>query len=287
MVVDRGPITLAGSLWRTPEPPRSIVVMHPGSGPSDRHNDVYFPPIRAALLAHGHAVASFDKRGVGGSGGDWATSSIAEQAGDLIACAHTVATMVDHVPIGVFGHSQGGWVVYEALSHDTDIRFGIANSGPAVSPVEQERFSLRSRLPDDVRPDDADAAFDRFIAFAAADVPLAEVQAAVADDPASEPLRIFVTDEVIWANVRTVFGYEPADAFEGVTVPLLALFGGADDIVPVAASEAVLRERVPDDLLEVVVFDGADHRIQRSGRLAVGYLDRLTAWIDAQLDDRV
>jgi hypothetical protein len=41
--------------------------MHPGSGPSDRDNDVLFPPIRDALLAAGIAVCSFDKRGAGES----------------------------------------------------------------------------------------------------------------------------------------------------------------------------------------------------------------------------
>jgi hypothetical protein len=32
--------------------------MHPGSGPSDRHNDVFFPPIREHLLGAGIAVSS-------------------------------------------------------------------------------------------------------------------------------------------------------------------------------------------------------------------------------------
>ena len=45
--------------------------MHPGSGPSDRDNDVLFPPIREHLLGAGIAVCSFDKRGVGGSAGSW------------------------------------------------------------------------------------------------------------------------------------------------------------------------------------------------------------------------
>lgn len=283
VVVDRGPITLAGTLWRPTGDLRSVIVMHPGSGPSDRHNDVYFPPIRSALLAHGHAVASFDKRGVGESEGEWATSTIEEQAGDLIAGAHTVATMVDHLPIGVFGHSQGGWVVYEALSHDTDIRFGIANSGPGMGAVEQERFALRARIPDGVDPGAAEAAFDRLVALARSGAPLADAQALVADDPAAGPIDIFTTDETVWSNVRTVLDYDPADALGRIDVPLLALFGAADDIVPVAASEDILRASVRPDLLEVLVFDGTDHRIQRNGRLAVGYLDRLTAWVDARL----
>ena len=66
-----GEVTLGGSLW-TPDDgaPKALVVMSPGSGPSDRDNDVFFPPIRRVLLDAGFAVASFDKRGVGDSTGD-------------------------------------------------------------------------------------------------------------------------------------------------------------------------------------------------------------------------
>lgn len=59
--------------------------MHPGSGPSDRENDVFFPPIREHLLRAGIAVCSFDKRGVGASAGSWLDAGIAEQADDLLA----------------------------------------------------------------------------------------------------------------------------------------------------------------------------------------------------------
>ena len=83
-------------------------------GPSDRDNDVYFPAIRAGLLDHGIAVASFDKRGVGESVGDWRDTGPAEQAADVaaqLACLR--AEGVDPARLGLFGHSQGGWVVLE------------------------------------------------------------------------------------------------------------------------------------------------------------------------------
>jgi hypothetical protein len=40
------------------------VVMVGGSGPSDRNNDTYFPPVRRHLVQAGIAVLSYDKRGV-------------------------------------------------------------------------------------------------------------------------------------------------------------------------------------------------------------------------------
>jgi uncharacterized protein len=85
LTVRNGEVTLAGSLWLPESRPVATVLMHPGSGPSNRDNDVYFPPIRAHLLERGCAVCSFDKRGVGESTGRWLEAGIVEQAEDLRA----------------------------------------------------------------------------------------------------------------------------------------------------------------------------------------------------------
>ena len=116
--------------------------MHPGSGPSDRDNDTYFPVIRDQLLAAGIAVASFDKRGVGGSTGDWQDAGIAEQADDVAAVVAHLAASGATSPIGLFGHSQGGWVVVEVARRTTPAAFVITNSGPGVPPAVQDRFAL-------------------------------------------------------------------------------------------------------------------------------------------------
>lgn len=143
LVARSGPVTLAGSLWRPAGTPWAAVVMHPGSGPSDRHNDLLFGEVRPLFLAAGLAVASFDKRGVGGSDGDWREAGIVEQADDLLACLAALRAAVPDIPVGVYGHSQGGWVAIEVAGRDgTGVSFVVNSSGPGVSPVEQERFAL-------------------------------------------------------------------------------------------------------------------------------------------------
>ena len=107
-----GALLLAGTLHLPDVEPRATVLMVPGSGPSDRDNDVYFPAIRAGLLERGVA-ASFDKRGVGASTGDWRDTDAAQQAADVgaqLTCLRQ-ADGVDPARLGLFGHSQGGWVV--------------------------------------------------------------------------------------------------------------------------------------------------------------------------------
>jgi pimeloyl-ACP methyl ester carboxylesterase len=112
-----------------------LLVMCPGSGAADRHNGSYFVPIREHLLARGCAICSFDKRGVGTSSGHWQDADIVEQADDVLAVVAAASTELPATtPIGLFGHSQGGWVVVEAASRVTSFNFIITNSGPGVSP---------------------------------------------------------------------------------------------------------------------------------------------------------
>jgi uncharacterized protein len=148
-----GDVTLAGSLWLPAGEPTAVVLMHPGSGPSDRDNDVFFPPIRRHLLDAGFAVSSFDKRGVGESTGRWEEAAIEEQADDALACLRALRQHVPAVPVGLFGHSQGGWVVVEAASRSRDVAFVVASSGPGVSPGEQERYATRAYMRDAGIPD--------------------------------------------------------------------------------------------------------------------------------------
>ena len=53
-----GELLLAGTLHLPEGEPRATVLMVPGSGPSDRDNNVYFPAVRAGLLERGFAAAS-------------------------------------------------------------------------------------------------------------------------------------------------------------------------------------------------------------------------------------
>ncbi len=63
-------------------------------------------------------------------------------------------------------------------------------------------------------------------------------------------------------------------------VPLLALFGGADTVVPVDPSVERFRASRPDELLTLRVLPGGDHRIQTAGEAFVaGYLAAIVDFI--------
>ena len=284
-----GDVTLAGTLWRPAGEAAATVLMHPGSGPSDRDNDVFFPPIRDHLLAAGIAVSSFDKRGVGGSTGRWQEAAIAEQASDAICCLELLQAEVGG-RIGLFGHSQGGWVVVEAASQLPEAAFVISNSGPGVTPEQQERYATRLYMEragiSDEELDEVRRYYDDIVAMLRAGTSLEDARRRV--DEAGFPqafatlaLPVLPDDEAEWRLLAALIDYDPRPALERIRAPVLAVFGADDPLTPVEASVAVFREAVRPDLLRVEIFAGAGHRLQIDDppRLADGYLELLTAFI--------
>jgi pimeloyl-ACP methyl ester carboxylesterase len=268
----------------------AVVLMHPGSGPSDRNNDTYFPPIREHLVDRGVAVASFDKRGVGESTGRWEDAGIVEQAADARAALSAVIAVVgDAVPAGLFGHSQGGWVVVEAARADARVRFVVANAGPGVSPAEQERYSMESELG---RFDEAERAalrahFDLWLElvragepWSAAEPRLQASERALGHD--AETVMFVPRNEEEWTFVQGMIDYDPVPALRALQVPVLGLFGADDPIVPVEASVAAFRAAVAAERLTIAALPGGNHRVQHGDppRFVDGYFETLPAFVE-------
>ena len=282
---DSGGVRLAGTLWRPEGDAVAGVLMHPGSGPSDRDNDVLFPPIREHLLEAGIAVCSFDKRGVGGSAGSWLDAGITEQADDLLAGLAVFEANSPHGrPLGLFGHSQGGWVVVEAAARGFPIAFVITNSGPGVSPARQERYSLANKLAGGGEAE-ALATYDAVVAVMRECPTLAQglVQLDASDVPYRDlpGLEFMFEDEAIWRLCAEIFDYDPAPALSRIMAPVLALFGAADKVTPPGESAAAFHAAVRPELLQVEVFPEGDHRLHHGEppRFVDGYLDRIASFV--------
>lgn len=275
---------LAGTLWIPTRAPLALVAMQPGSGPSDRDNDVLFPPIRSALVDVGVAVCSFDKRGVGGSSGSWFEAGIGAQAKDLLAGSRAAKALLGELPTGLFGHSQGGWVVLEAATSQSP-DFVITNSGPAVSPREQETYStLRSlkRLGwDDAVVREAMAEFAQTMDLL--ELPFeagwAQVEKLAQLPTLLEADAFIPSDPALWAFASKIIDYDPRPALRGLDVPFLSLYGADDNVVPVQGSAQIVRSLVRPELLDLRVLPGGDHRIQIGDEFVHGYLEAIVEFV--------
>ncbi|MEU9840479.1 alpha/beta hydrolase [Actinomadura sp. NPDC048032] len=287
-------VTLVGLLGVPGGEAVAGVVLVGGSGPSDRDNDGYFRPIRRYLLEAGVAVLSYDKRGVGRSSGRWCAATMDDLASDALAALGFLRAQpeVRDEAAGLFGHSEGGWVALRAAARGAP-SWVVTNSCPGVTPAEQERYALTtaarasgSRHERDV--DSVVAFYDRLVEAGRRGAGFAEATRIVAE--AGHPaLAAFWSDVDAdgWEFLKRKQDHDPLPDALRLRCPHLAIFGGADEVVPVAASVRLFSEAACDAdrdhraSLTVQMFPGADHRVRRDGVLAPGYLPTLAKWIHA------
>ena len=292
-------ITLAGSLAVPGRGAAAGVVMVGGSGPSDRHNDIYFSPIRRHLVDAGFAVLSYDKRGVGASSGDWRAATMADLATDAAAALEFLVARTELPPnaVGLFGHSEGGWVVLRAAAGRDDVPWVVTNSCPGTTPAVQERHALANALRRASTPTKdiaaALAVYDDLVEAGRRDSDFAEAARLV--DTAGIPFAGYWSDvdESLWEFLKRKQDHDPVPDALRLRCPHLAIFGGADELVPVADSIRLLGttachlDRHHLATLTVELFPGADHRLQVAGELVPGYLATLTRWIRGVCDETV
>lgn len=141
-------VTLAGTVFKPKYAHAAVVIVH-GSGQEKRMVNM------ASLLAsNGIAVLTYDKRGVGESGGVYAgpevgTNNIDSLNLNLLALDASAASnaLAAHIPthrgsLGLMGFSQAGWVIPIAAKINHNVRFMVIFSGPVVTTLEQLRFQF-------------------------------------------------------------------------------------------------------------------------------------------------
>jgi dienelactone hydrolase len=260
-----GGIRLAGTLIA---PARSgkhpaVILVH-GSGAQNR--DAILPFARF-LIPRGMAVLGYDKRGVGGSSGDWNTASFDDLAADVVAAFEYLKTRpdIDAQQIGMLGWSQAGWVMPIAAVRASSMAFLISVSGAAVPASETALDHARNEMATNTPPKVAAQilelmklqyeyartgdGWDRY-----ADAR----QALVARMPGPPPDNFPATPNgAYWDFIRPLSRYDPGPTLRQLQVPTLAIFGELDNNILAeknrAAWEAALTAgRHPDYTLRIM-----------------------------------
>jgi hypothetical protein len=292
---DHGDTGLAGTLHLpNGKAPYPAIIMLQGSGPADRDSGGYFPPIRNQFLESGLAVLSWDKPGIGESTGHWTNMTLFDRADEALTAVAWLRRQegIDPTRVGIWGHSQGGWVGPLTASQTTDLAFLIVNSGPAIDPLAQDLWGVEHTL----RDEDADQnAIDSALKFmselhsaAIRGDAFAQVQQSLLTrakgQPGFEYFGDFGPEQWNFLVINAQRLYDPIPPLEKISCPTLAIFGERDPLVPVEFSaETFERSRASDPNRDITVrvFPEADHRIKvgEAREFAPGYLDAMTSWI--------
>ncbi len=295
-------VRLAGTLVfpNTDTPTPALIVLHSASGAS-RDYHVY-DHLRQLLPRLGIAVLVFDRRGHGGSSGDFQTASFDDLASDALAALDLLAALphIDERRIGLWGVSQGGWIATRAASKSKRVAFVISVSGPGVSPAEQMIYSAETSLRIEGYSEDvvqrAATLRRRVDEYYRGNADRLSVQHDIddaRDAPWFEhvylPNRGHLPGDVASSKWFQEMDYDPLSSLTDITVPMLFLFGALDRWVPVTTSiKKIETATASKPSVNILSIGGADHYLtlpdsleedSRNQRLSPEYLRVLREWL--------
>lgn len=139
-------VSLAGTIYKPEYSHAAVIIIH-GSDQVPRMTKF------AKLLAkNGISVLTYDKRGVGESGGVYAgpevgtnnidTMNLSLLAKDANAAVNELQKHIKNIPIGLIGASQAGWIMPIAANNNSTIDFMVLFSSPLITTLEQLRFQF-------------------------------------------------------------------------------------------------------------------------------------------------
>jgi pimeloyl-ACP methyl ester carboxylesterase len=260
---------------------KAIVVWVTGSDDDPETDDAYWQYV---LPLHGIGVFVYDKRGTGQSQGSL-SADFYVRAADTAAAVQDVRTLEPAVTrIGVFGGSQGGWVV-PLTATKTDVAFVIVGYGLAEGVTAQDSEEVEEEVRaagygdvDMKKVREITEATTRIVASGWHDgwpefVALKEKYAGEpwikAIDAENGYTGLLLRTSYPTPIVRLMgplldkhvsFGYDPRPVIATIAPPQLWLLGGLDHTTPNAKTIGILKTiQSQKRALDIVVYKDADH----------------------------
>jgi len=295
-----GDVTLSGALITPPDRgPHSVIVFLHGSGPLNRYS---FGPFPDFFLSQGFAVLVYDKRGTGGSKGDFEKATFKDLAADGQAALNFLKERrgINARRIGLCGSSQGGFLAALVASGNRDVAFVINLYGMYVPAWQQELYRANAEMRESNLPENERAAALDFMKLefdvgrtGAGWHKLAAESKLAQDKKWFESVPHFSNLEELQYLWRTVYSYDPARALEKVSCPVMALFGALDNSTPVPETIANMQRalgRAGNRKFTYRVFPKGDHgllesesgsnnEIPRLKRFVPGLFEKIASWL--------
>jgi hypothetical protein len=248
-------ITLAGTLTLPREGgPFPVVLLICGSGYNDRNCDALyhrpFAVLADCLTRQGIAVLRVDKRGVGESEGNWATSWVVDFAGDALAGLKYLSVLpeIDAKRMGLLGISEGGMVAPMAATMSPDVSFVVSMAGPAMKwfdlIVLQDGAEAIAAGATEKEAALIRAWSTRYYTIARDAKNLDEARKALEElkrNRTDEEVKAFKylgdvgslnIDNVLEPNLRNCLSLDPGQYLAKLKCPILVIFGEKDSQVP-------------------------------------------------------
>jgi dienelactone hydrolase len=255
-----GKVTLHGTIL-VPEEASSgrkkpaIALVH-GAGPHTRED---YRAEAEAFARGGIVTLIYDKRTKGYSGFDRSYELLAD---DALAAVNALQnrSYVDRDAVGLWGLSEGAWVVPIAASRSDEVAFVVMVAATGVPPAQQTSWALETAL----RHQGVSGSMIKAVSHTG--------------------IRVLV-DADMFAEAK----YDPVPVLERIDQPVLALWGEKDRVEPPAESARIVQgalERGGNTRYTIRFFPDADHGLHSSpdgfkqlDSFAPGYFDTVISWV--------
>lgn len=291
---------------------RPLVVMVHGSERTPALNS----PYAYALAAQGMAVFVYDKRGTGGSEGEYTQNFelLATDAAAALAHAKTLA-QGRFSRAGYFGGSQGGWVAPLAATRSA-ADFVAIGFGLVASPIDEDREQMISEARALGLDAEAMALINRLSAstarlllsdFTQGYEELAQLKRELDQRPWSKQihgeysgdmLRLPEADlrrigRPLFDDVELIWDYDAVAALKRLNTPLLWVLAAEDREAPIETTRSVLLDlKKAGKPIDIYLFPDTDHGMMEFvtkpdgsrtvTRITNGYLQLLGDWISGR-----
>lgn len=279
--------------WPTGNTSCPGIVLVSGTGKQDRDGimagHAVFKELAAFLNSIGFAVLRMDDRGTGTTNGQYETATTADFADDALAAAAFLKSRKGITKVGLMGHSEGGAAICIAAAKNKDIAFIVSLAGLAAPGLEalkaQNRTivdstagisaSKRLRLntlndsvfttisqhakdSDSVMIQSVHATYNRW---------RAKDDAMLKTDSNAFRERIYFPIDAFAQHAagrwfRFHIAYDPVNYMPVIRVPVLAINGGNDIMVPAAVHLPYFKRYIKGKKLSTVIIPQMNHLLQ-------------------------
>ncbi len=209
---------------------------------------------RRRLACRGIAALIYDKRGSGASSGDWRTVGYDALADDAIAGMSLLSKRadIDSKQIGLWGHSQGGFIAPLIAERSGHVAFIVAADSNASTNREQDVLRVKNQIRDNGwtgnNGDDALKLYKRFLQVASAggagyDRLERDLQREKGR-PWASWMGIPPRSSWLYKWYPLVAKYDSRTYWKTVHVPVLLVYGQHDELSDVNGSIASIRTLV-------------------------------------------
>lgn len=264
LTIDAGDAKLGATFFLPAGPgPFPAVVIVP-AGALGRTAVATFPNF---FVGEGFAVLAYDGRRATGAG------AFDRYAADAIAAVEHLRRRheIDGGHVGLWGHSQGGWLSLVAASKSSAIAFVIDHSGMLVPAWRQELYRIAAEAEaDGVPPHEVSAAVEfegRLMEVGRTGTGWEELAATMRANEKAPWLDLVYApkslDELqgVWRND---YSFDPRPFAARVRQPVLALFGGLDRSTPIESAGNLANAMRENERLSIEFFPTANHAFLES-----------------------